>query len=137
MKITNKAGLPEAIVQAVRADPYDKGAARFSVTELIGPPIIRLLHQQHDDEVEEDAADRIWSLFGSAVHGILERAASSEIGGKIYEGKNHAEAILKAKADGQDISQVNRQAEGKFKLSACLLLTEQKLKQDLDKTDRN
>jgi len=44
-------------------------------------------------------------------------SAVIEIGGKIYEGKNHAEAILKAKADGQDISQVNRQAEGKFKLS--------------------
>ncbi len=44
-------------------------------------------------------------------------AAVIEIGGKMYEGKNHAEAILKAKADGQDISQVNRQAQGKFKLS--------------------
>ena len=80
MKITNKAGLPEAIVQAVRADPYDKGEARFSVTELIGPPIIRLLRQRHEDEVEEDAADRIWSLLGTAVHGVLERAASSEDG---------------------------------------------------------
>jgi hypothetical protein len=40
-----------------------------------------------------------------------------EIGGKMYEGNNHAEAILKAKADGQDISQVDRQAQGKFKLS--------------------
>ena len=44
-------------------------------------------------------------------------SAVIEIGGKIYEGKNHAEAILKAKADGQDISQVDRQAQGKFKLS--------------------
>ena len=40
-----------------------------------------------------------------------------EIDGKIYEGKNHAEAILKAQADGKDISKVDRQAEGKFKLS--------------------
>jgi len=39
------------------------------------------------------------------------------IGGKTYEGKNHAEAILNAKADGQDISNVDRKAEGKFKLS--------------------
>ena len=44
-------------------------------------------------------------------------SAVIEIGGKIYEGKNHAEAILKAKSDGQDISKVNRQAQGKFKLS--------------------
>lgn len=44
-------------------------------------------------------------------------SAVIEINGKIYEGKNHAEAILKAKADGQDISNVNRQAEGKFRLT--------------------
>lgn len=40
-----------------------------------------------------------------------------EIGGKMYEGKNHAEAILKAKADGKDISKVDRKKEGKFKLA--------------------
>lgn len=44
-------------------------------------------------------------------------SAVIEIGGKQYEGKNHAEAILNAKADGQDISQVDRQAQGQFKLS--------------------
>ena len=48
---------------------------------------------------------------------VIVSKAVIEIGGKMYEGNNHAEAILKAKADGQDISQVNRQAEGKFKLS--------------------
>lgn len=45
------------------------------------------------------------------------QSAVIEIGGKTYEGKNHAEAILAAQADGQDISQVDRSAEGKFKLS--------------------
>ena len=55
-------------------------------------------------------------MAGSEQDAKIESAVI-EIGGKIYEGKNHAEAILKAKADGQDISQVNRQAEGKFKLS--------------------
>jgi len=44
-------------------------------------------------------------------------SAVIEIGGKQYEGKNHAEAILAAQADGQDISNVDRQEEGKFKLS--------------------
>lgn len=45
------------------------------------------------------------------------QSAVVEIGGKIYEGKNHAEAILKDKEEGQDISKVDRQAEGKFRLS--------------------
>jgi hypothetical protein len=44
-------------------------------------------------------------------------SAVININGKTYEGKNHAEAILKAKEDGQDISQVNRKADGMFKLS--------------------
>jgi len=45
------------------------------------------------------------------------QSAVIEIGGKQYEGNNHAEAILKAKEAGEDISNVDRQAEGKFKLS--------------------
>lgn len=45
------------------------------------------------------------------------QSAVIEIGGKIYEGKNHAEAILKAKAEGKDISQVDRKGQGKFRLS--------------------
>jgi len=76
MKITNKMNLPESVVQAVRADPYDKGESRFSVTELLNPPIIRLLRTRHWDELEEDASDRIWALWGSIGHGVLERAAS-------------------------------------------------------------
>lgn len=40
-----------------------------------------------------------------------------EINGKTYEGKNHAEAILKAKAEGQDILQVDRKGQGQFMLS--------------------
>ena len=55
-------------------------------------------------------------MAGSEQDAKIESAVI-EIGDKIYEGKNHAEAILKAKTDGQDISQINRQAEGKFKLS--------------------
>ena len=56
-------------------------------------------------------------------------SAVIEIGGKMYEGKNHAEAILKAKADGQDISQVNRQAQGKFKLSDGTIIDRAEAKQ--------
>lgn len=43
--------------------------------------------------------------------------ASIEIGGKMYYGKNHAEAILQAKAEGKDISGVNRQADGTFEIT--------------------
>ena len=51
------------------------------------------------------------------------------INGKEYEGKNHAEAILKAQADGQDISQVDRQAEGLFKLSDGTIINREQAKE--------
>lgn len=79
MKITNHANLPDAIVQAVINDPYNAGDCDISVTRLIGPPQIRILEQQHRDEIEEDAADRIWSLVGQIGHGILERAETEAI----------------------------------------------------------
>ena len=56
-------------------------------------------------------------------------SAVVNINGKEYEGKNHAEAILKAQADGQDISQVDRQAEGLFKLSDGTIINRDQAKQ--------
>lgn len=75
MKITNDQGLPEAIVNAVKAHDYSKGAADFSISELIRPPQINQLTRQHDEELTEDAADRIWALLGSSIHTILEATA--------------------------------------------------------------
>ena len=74
MRITNNLGLPEAIVNAVRNDPYDRGDCDISVTQLIGPPQIRRLLEKHSSEVTEDASDRIWTLLGQSVHTIIERA---------------------------------------------------------------
>jgi hypothetical protein len=56
-------------------------------------------------------------------------SAVININGKEYEGKNHAEAILKAQADGQDISQVDRQAEGLFKLSDGTIINREQAKE--------
>ena len=74
MKLTNKAGLPEALVNAVRNDGYSRGQSDISVTQLIDSPFIRHLRQQHADELTEDVSDRIWSLMGQSIHTILERA---------------------------------------------------------------
>lgn len=74
MRITNKLGLPDAIVNAVKNDPYDRGDCDISVTQLIGPPQIRRLFEKHAEEVSEDASDRIWTLLGQSVHTIIERA---------------------------------------------------------------
>ena len=74
MLITNKAGLPDALVNAVRNDGYSRGQSDISVTQLIDSPFIRHLRQQHAAELTEDVSDRIWSLMGQSIHTILERA---------------------------------------------------------------
>ena len=78
MRITNKLGLPDAIVNAVKNDPYDRGDCDISVTQLINPAQIRKLFIEHDDKIEEDASDRIWSLDGQSLHAVLERAAEGD-----------------------------------------------------------
>lgn len=75
MRITNVHQLPAAIVEAVRNDPYPRERPwDFSATELIAPPQLIALMRRHEADLEEDAADRIWALFGQSVHTILERA---------------------------------------------------------------
>ena len=76
MKITNRAGLPDAIVRAVANDPYARGEADISVTQLVGPVMVRHLRGQFGGELVEDVADRIWALLGQAVHAIIDRACS-------------------------------------------------------------
>jgi hypothetical protein len=76
--ITNKHGLPEALVAAVQNDPY-AGGGDISVTKLIDAPQRRVLWRQHRDEVEEDVSERIWALLGQAVHHILERAGTDTL----------------------------------------------------------
>jgi hypothetical protein len=72
--ITNELGLPQAIVDAVRNDDYDRGASDITVTQLLDPPRKVALIAAHADEIVEDASDRIYALMGQAIHTVLERA---------------------------------------------------------------
>ena len=72
MKLTNKHGLPVSIVNVIKRPPYSKGKAHLSATELINSPQIVQLKHKHWDDIEVDASEMVWSLFGSAVHSILE-----------------------------------------------------------------
>jgi len=78
MRITNKFGLPQTIVNALERPTYSKGQADLSVTELIAPPQLVALKHKHSDELESDASEMVWSLFGSAVHSILEQGADDD-----------------------------------------------------------
>jgi hypothetical protein len=80
-QITNHHGLPEAIVAAVRNDPY-VGGGDISATKLIDAPQRRVLWRKHHEHISEDVSEKIWTLLGQAVHHILERA---ELGVRVEE----------------------------------------------------
>ena len=78
MKITNRFGMPKPFVDFARNDKYSKGKADISVTTLIDSPRVRIMKEQYHDQIEVDAVDMIWSLFGTAVHSVLENTEDSE-----------------------------------------------------------
>lgn len=78
MRFTNRHNLPEPVVRALTEDNYSKGGADLSVTQIIDSPRIPLLRAEHEDGVTEDVTDRVWSLFGTAVHNIFENYAEGK-----------------------------------------------------------
>ena len=88
MKITNKFGLPETIVNALKRPTYTKGGAHMSATELLSPPRMVQLRIKNSDAIEMDAADMVWSLVGTAMHGVLEHGKGDD---HIVEQRLHTE----------------------------------------------
>jgi len=74
MKLLNRFGLPETIVNAA-GKSYPPKKNRIGVTELIDSPLIRQLKLQYWDELEEDVCDKLWAILGGACHQLLERNA--------------------------------------------------------------
>ena len=76
MQITNRLGLSDCWVNAVRADiaAYDR-VGWLSATDLVSPVQQVHLRKRHDEEITEDVTDRLWALLGSACHTILELGA--------------------------------------------------------------
>lgn len=72
MRITNFHNLPESIISALHRPTYSKGDAHISCTELLNSPRIVQLKRKHWENIEQDASEMVWQLFGSAIHHILE-----------------------------------------------------------------
>lgn len=72
MRITNNYNLPEPFVNAACSFISKPRPGKLSVTELISTPQVRWLKIKHWEHIEEDAADRVWALVGSALHKILQ-----------------------------------------------------------------
>jgi hypothetical protein len=77
MKLTNKHNIPQTFVNVLERPTYSRGRAHISATQLINSPKIVALTQKFQDQLEQDVSDMVWSLFGSAVHGVLEHGADA------------------------------------------------------------
>lgn len=75
MKTTNKHRLPLPLARALSMDKYSKGDARMSITTLMGSPRVGILKERHRDEITTDVMDRMWSLFGTTIHNIIEEGS--------------------------------------------------------------
>lgn len=78
MQITNRFGLPDTIVRAVKNDDYSRGESRKSVSQLINSPRIDILRKRHYAQLKQDASDLIWPLLGKGIHKALEKGVTEE-----------------------------------------------------------
>ncbi len=76
MKLTNRLGLPQPIVDAATRD-HEYTPKRYSVTQMLKGPREAILARRHSDEIEGDVADMAWTIFGSSMHLLLEQSQES------------------------------------------------------------
>ena len=72
MKVTNKFNLPQPLVNAAKRELKQREYDHIRVTTLIKAPKPAFLRQKHWDEIEVDAIDSIWAIYGTGIHKALE-----------------------------------------------------------------
>jgi len=72
MVITNELNLPQALVDACDVNPHNAEGTISATTLKSGVREI-LLTKRHWEEMSDDVYNRIFTLFGTAVHALLEK----------------------------------------------------------------
>lgn len=98
MKITNNYNLPSAFVN-LSNDNYEPREKHYGVTTILKPTREILLERRHDAEMEEDVADRVWLVFGTAIHKVLEEADKTGMAEIGFEQPIINDYILSGKID--------------------------------------
>jgi hypothetical protein len=77
MEITNKQNLPAGLVKAVTTEKHNEPGCVSATTLLKGVKEI-VLSERHWEELEDDVSDRVWAIFGTAVHALLEHEGEND-----------------------------------------------------------
>lgn len=96
MIITNKLQLPKTFVSAVERE-YEYKEKQYSVTTILKDVREILLTRRHNKEIEQDVADMIWLIFGTAVHSVLENSQEEQ---QEFKEEHFAEEVI----DGYKLS---------------------------------
>jgi len=78
MTITNLKGLPLPIVAAIQNDDHISQGSDIGAATVASPVRQVALRRKHRSEITEDASERIWSLFGTAIHEVLYQAGKDQ-----------------------------------------------------------
>lgn len=137
MRITNKYNLPAPLVKAVSLTHHksDDDPNSIRVSQVIMPVQIRALLKRHEDEIEEDAADRIFSLLGTLLHDNLEQNAKDLLNCTTEEALSTE--ILGWKVTGHyDLAEAELTLEGEtltdWKLTSIYAMKDKDLKPEWD-----
>ena len=78
-QFTNENNYPHWLYHTLTTNNYSKGTrpSDISVTRLIDSPQVNQLRYEHSNELVEDVRDRVWSIWGSAVHSVVESTNES------------------------------------------------------------
>lgn len=105
MKIIDTNNLPRPIVEAIRAGVWDREQAvkhtSYSVTQLLDAPRRVHLRDRHYNEMEVEASDRLWALFGNAMHYVLETGVPDDIGKVVLKEHRLSADVLGRAISGQ------------------------------------
>jgi hypothetical protein len=77
MKITNNQNLPEGFVKAVSVEKHNAPGSLSATTLIQGLKQV-ILTDRHWDSLQDDVSERIWAIWGQAVHSLLEHEGESD-----------------------------------------------------------
>jgi hypothetical protein len=77
MTITNNLNLPAGLVKAASSERHNAALCLSATTLLQGIKQI-VLTDRHWEELTDDVSDRIWAIWGQAVHSLLEHEGEND-----------------------------------------------------------